>query len=217
MGTASGIQDGGESGSTRSGFMPPVNSTRVARYQSGNTRRTLLIDVYADGADLQEMLQIYRAGIVRGFTTNPTLMRKAGITDYESFAKCVLAEIQDLPISLEVFADDLAEMEREVLAIAGWGQNVFVKIPITNTKGESSVPLVRTLVSAGVRLNVTAVMTEEQVSTVARVLSPKVPSIVSVFGGRIADTGRDPMPIMRNAARTLAENSSARRLWASPR
>jgi transaldolase len=144
-------------------------------------------------------------------------MRRAGITDYESFARCVLAEIQDLPISFEVFADDLAEMERQALAIARWGHNVFVKIPITNTKGEPCVPLVRNLVSAGVRLNVTAIMTEEQVSTVARVLSPKVPSIVSVFAGRIADTGRDPIPVMRNAARTLAEQSSAHLLWASPR
>lgn len=180
-------------------------------------RTALRIDVYADGADLKEMLQTYRVGVVRGFTTNPTLMRKAGVSDYAAFAQSVLAEIRDLPISFEVFADELPEMERQALAISSWGQNVFVKIPVTNTKGESSIPLVRQLVAAGVKLNVTALMTEHQVAAVAEVLSAGLPTIVSVFAGRIADTGRDPMPIMRRAARLISRNPSARLLWASPR
>lgn len=177
----------------------------------------LRIEVYADGADLKEMLQAYRAGVVRGFTTNPTLMRKAGVTDYMAFAQSVLAEIRDLPISFEVFADDFREMARQAFVISSWGENVFVKIPITTTKGDSSIPLVRSLVAAGVKVNVTALMTEQQVAAITEVLSPSVPAIVSVFAGRIADTGRDPMPIMRRSARIVSRNANARLLWASPR
>ena len=194
-----------------------VERTWVAPRRARLTGTGLRTEIYADGADLQEMLQAYRAGVVRGFTTNPTLMRKAGITDYAAFARSVLAEIRNLPISFEVFADDFPEMERQALVISGWGQNVFVKIPITNTKGESSVSLVRNLVAAGVKVNVTAIMTEQQVATVAEVLSPSVLAIVSVFAGRIADTGRDPMPMMRRSAKLVSGNPSARLLWASPR
>ena len=197
--------------------MPVIDKMKVERERSPRTGTGLQIDVYADGADLQEMLQVYRAGAVRGFTTNPTLMHKADVEDYETFARSVLAEIRDLPISFEVFADDFPEMERQALVISSWGPNVFVKIPITNTRGESSVPLVRDLVAAGVKLNITAIMTEKQVATVAPALSPAVAAIVSVFAGRIADTGRDPMPIMRKSAKILYGNQSARLLWASPR
>jgi transaldolase len=197
--------------------MRVADRTEVASRRLPRTEDALRIDVYADGADLEEMLQAYRAGVVRGFTTNPTLMRKAGVGDYEAFAKSVLVEIRDLPISFEVFADDFTEMERQALVISGWGKNVFVKIPITNTKGESSVALVQNLVAAGVKLNITAIMTEPQVTAVAEVLSPSVPAIVSVFAGRIADTGRDPAPMMRRSARFISGNPNARLLWASPR
>jgi len=179
--------------------------------------RDLQIDVFADGADRSEMLATYRAGLVRGFTTNPTLMRKAGISDYEAFAKSVLSEIRDLPISFEAFADEFAEMERQALIIASWGQNVFVKIPITNTRGESSIPLVRRLVAGGVKVNVTALLTVKQVERVADALSPALPAIVSVFAGRIADTGCDPIPVMKRAAQIVGGNPNARLLWASPR
>jgi len=194
-----------------------VEKAEVDRRPSPRGETGLRIEVYADGADLREMLEAYRAGVVRGFTTNPTLMRKAGVTDYAAFARSVLAEIRDLPISFEVFADDFPEMARQALVISSWGENVFVKIPITNTKGESSIPLVRGLVAAGVKVNVTALMTEQQVAAVVEILSPSVPAIVSVFAGRIADTGRDPMPIMRRSARIVSGNANARLLWASPR
>lgn len=197
--------------------MPAMDETTVEPQRSSRARPALRIDVYADGADLQEMLEVYQAGVVRGFTTNPTLMRRAGVADYEAFARSVLAAIRDLPISFEVFADEFPEMERQALVISSWGQNVFVKIPITNTKGESCVPLVQNLVAAGVKLNITAVMTEKQVATVAQELSPSVPAIVSVFAGRIADTGKDPMPIMRRSVKIISRNRSARLLWASPR
>jgi transaldolase len=181
------------------------------------TDHHLKIDIYADGADVKEFVEAYRGGKVRGFTTNPTLMRKAGISDYAAFAKAVLAEIRDLPISFEVFADDFPSMERQARLISSWGQNVFVKIPVTNTSGESSVALVRRLVAADVKLNVTALLTVEQVQQVADALSPGVPAIVSVFAGRVADTGCDPVPIMRRAAEIIRGNPNARLLWASPR
>jgi transaldolase len=194
----------------------------VERFEQEPLRATrsdthLKIDIYADGANLEEFLEAYRGGFVRGFTTNPTLMRKAGVSDYEAFAKSVLAEIRDLPISFEVFADDFPNMERQARLISSWGRNVFVKIPVTNTKGESSVPLVRTLVAADVKLNVTALLTIEQVEQVASALSPAVPAIVSVFAGRIADTGRDPVPMMRRAVEMIRGNPNGRLLWASPR
>jgi transaldolase len=186
--------------------------------KDARTDRRLKIELYADGANLQEFLDAYRGGVVRGFTTNPTLMRKAGVADYESFAKSVLAEIRDLPISFEVFADDFPTMERQAEMISSWGHNVFVKIPVTNTAGESSVPLVRRLVAADVKLNVTALLTVEQVDQVASALDPAVPAIVSLFAGRVADTGRDPVPIMCRAAEIIRGNPDATRLlWASPR
>lgn len=178
---------------------------------------SLRIQLYADGADVREMVAARAAGLVNGFTTNPTLMRKAGVKDYAAFAKEALAAVSDLPISFEVFADDSVEMERQARLIAAWGENVFVKIPITNTRGEASLSLIARLAAAGVKLNITAILTVQQVSDVAAALHPDVPAIVSVFAGRIADTGRDPEPIMRDAARILRSRRKAQLLWASPR
>jgi len=175
------------------------------------------IKIFADGADIKEMKKLYREGIVKGFTTNPTLMRKAGITDYETFAKSVLTEIPDLPISFEVFSDDFEEMEYEARHIASWGENIYVKIPITNTRGESSIPLIEKLSDEGLYLNITAILTVEQVKNVSKVLNPDVKSIVSVFAGRIADTGRDPIPYIKQAISILKINPLAEVLWASPR
>ncbi|MCP2727775.1 transaldolase [Limnofasciculus baicalensis] len=175
------------------------------------------IKLFADGANLDDMLAAYYGGIVQGFTTNPTLMRKAGITDYEAFAREVLTMICDRPISFEVFADDFETMYRQAHKINSWGENVYVKIPITNTKGESAVALVKRLVGDGIKLNVTAILTLDQVQAVNNVLSPYVPAIVSVFAGRIADTGSDPVPIMAQAAQMLKAESQAELLWASPR
>ncbi|MCW9034145.1 MAG: transaldolase [Rhodospirillales bacterium] len=177
----------------------------------------LKIKIFADGADLEEMLKLSSNPLVKGFTTNPTLMRKAGISDYETFAHQVLDKIKDRPVSFEVFADDIDDMEKQALAIASWGDNVNVKIPITNTKGESTVPLVGRLSHAGVQVNVTAMMTNDQVRATADVLHPDVPAIISIFAGRIADTGRDPIPAMREAVSILADRPKAELLWASPR
>jgi transaldolase len=178
----------------------------------------LKIAIYADGADVRDMIAARDGGIVKGFTTNPTLMRKCGVADYAAFAKEALAATGDMPISFEVFADDFDEMERQAKLIATWGNSVFVKIPITNTKGESAVPLIERLAAAGVKLNVTAILTLEQVrAVVVDALNPDVPAIVSVFAGRIADTGRDPVPLMREAAAICAEKPKAELLWASPR
>ena len=177
----------------------------------------LKIRIFADGADKSGMLEMYRNPVIRGFTTNPTLMRKAGVRDYEAFARDILAAIPDRPISLEVLADEFVEMERQARAIASWADNAFVKIPVTNTRGESSLPLVRELALEGVKLNVTAILTLEQVAWVARALNPKVPAVVSVFAGRIADTGVDPMPEMRESKKLLAGLPQAELLWASVR
>ncbi len=177
----------------------------------------LRIDLYADGADVRDMVAARASGIVKGFTTNPTLMRKSGVNDYEAFAKDALKAVSGLPISFEVFADDFAEMERQALLISKWGQSVFVKIPITNTKGESSIPLIKRLSSAGVKLNITAILTVEQVRDVVNVLDANVPAIVSVFAGRIADTGRDPVPLMKCCAEIVRNRPKAQLLWASPR
>jgi transaldolase len=175
------------------------------------------IKLYADGANLTDMLTAYREGLVQGFTTNPTLMRKAGVTDYEAFAREVLTLIPDLPISFEVFADEFDLMYQQASKINRWGENVFVKIPITNTKGESLIPLIKMLVADGIKLNITAILTLEQVKAVNYALDASVPAIVSVFAGRIADTGCDPVPIMQKAAQMLREASQAELLWASPR
>jgi transaldolase len=177
----------------------------------------LHVKLFADGADINDMKKAYKEGIVKGFTTNPTLMRKANVMDYEAFAKEVLREITDLPISFEVFSDEFDVMERQARKIASWGQNVNVKIPITNTKGESSVGLIRRLSGDGIALNVTAILTLEQVEAVAEAISLETNTIVSVFAGRIADTGRDPVPYMQKAADILKSNRNAELLWASSR
>jgi transaldolase len=176
------------------------------------------IKIFADGASLPSMLESARDPRIAGFTTNPTLMRKAGISDYRAFAKEVLAAIQDRPISFEVFADDTSEMRRQAREIATWGGNVYVKIPVTNTKREPTTELVRELAGAGVKLNVTAICTLAQVRDVAQALKGGAPSVISVFAGRIADTGRDPIPLMKEAlAICRAAGKSIELLWASPR
>lgn len=177
----------------------------------------LRIAIYADGADTRDMIVARDGGIVSGFTTNPTLMRKSGVADYAAFAREALAATGGMPISFEVFADEFEEMERQAKLIATWGDSVYVKIPVTNTKGESAVPLIGRLAVAGVKLNVTAILTLEQVRMVVAALHPDVPAIVSVFAGRIADTGRDPVPLMREAAAICATKPKAQLLWASPR
>jgi transaldolase len=181
------------------------------------TTRDFRIAIYADGADVREMVAARDAGVVKGFTTNPTLMRKVGITDYAAFAKEALAATGDMPISFEVFADEFDEMERQAKLISTWGEPVFVKIPITNTKGESSIPLIQRLSAAGVKLNITAILTLQQVREVVDALDPNTPAIVSVFAGRIADTGVDPVPLMQEAAAICAAKPKAELLWASPR
>jgi transaldolase len=176
------------------------------------------IKIFADGASLPSMLESARDPRISGFTTNPTLMRKAGISDYRAFAKEVLAAITDRPISFEVFADDTSEMRRQAREIATWGANVYVKIPVTNTRREPTTDLVRELAGAGVKLNVTAICTVAQVREVARALEGGAPSVVSVFAGRIADTGRDPIPLMQESlAVCRAAGKSVELLWASPR
>jgi transaldolase len=177
----------------------------------------LKVKIFADGADVKGMVEMYGKPFVKGFTTNPTLMRKAGITDYRGFAKEVLAAIPDRPISFEVFSDDFAQMERQAKEIASWGKNVNVKIPVTNTQGEPAYKLIRALASAGIKLNVTAVFTLEQVRDVMAHLDAKTPAYVSVFAGRIADTGRDPMPLMAAAHALVHTQPHAELIWASPR
>jgi transaldolase len=177
----------------------------------------LNIKIFADGADHRGMLEMYGKPWVAGFTTNPTLMRKAGVADYRAFAKAILAEIRDRPISFEVFADEFPEMERQAREIQSWGDNVYVKIPVMNTRRQPSYDLVRALSSTGVKLNVTALLTLEQVREVAKALDAGTPSIVSVFAGRIADTGVDPVPVMRDALQVIAATPNAELLWASPR
>ena len=181
------------------------------------TLSTLKIHIYADGADKAGILELYAKPYIKGLTTNPTLMKKAGIKDYEAFAKDVLLTVTAKPISLEVFSNDFSEMKRQALKIAGWGKNVYVKIPITNSRGETAIPLIRELSHQGVQLNITAILTLEQVRAVAAALDPKVPSVVSIFAGRIADTGVDPMPIMRESRKILAGQPKAELLWASVR
>lgn len=182
-----------------------------------STLKELKVKLFADGADKAGMLQLNANPLIQGMTTNPTLMRKAGLTDFEAFAKDILQSITVKPISFEVFSDEFPEMRRQALKINGWAKNVYVKIPITNTRGESSLPLVRELARDGVKINVTAMLTPEQVAGVAQALDPEVPAIVSVFAGRIADTGVDPMPHMRDAKQKLAGLPQAELLWASVR
>jgi transaldolase len=177
----------------------------------------LRINLYADGADIGSILRLYQNPMIKGFTTNPTLMRKAGISDYEDFARSLLEKVPDRPISLEVFADDMKTMAVQARKISAWGENVNVKIPVTNTKGETTTPLIRELASEGIALNITAILTERQVERVAEALCPEIPAIVSVFAGRIADTGVDPIPIMKNSLAALRTLPKAQLLWASPR
>ena len=181
------------------------------------TRESLKVKLFADGADLAGMIEMASKPFISGLTTNPTLMRKAGITDYVNFAKEVLKEIQTKPVSFEVFSDELQEMKIQGDKIASWGENVYVKVPITNTRGESTKPVVKYLANKGVKVNVTALMTKAQVVGILEVLNPDVESYVSVFAGRIADTGRDPMPIMRDCVQMLAQNRKSELIWASPR
>jgi transaldolase len=179
--------------------------------------KALKIQIFADGADIKAMREAAANPLIRGFTTNPTLMRSAGVSDYKAFAQEVLQAIPDRPISFEVFADDFPTMEQQAREIASWGKNVYVKIPVSNTKGDFAGPLIATLSRAGVKLNVTAVMTLEQVSRIGEALSESVPAVVSVFAGRIADTGRDPVPHMKKALEILRNRPKAELLWASPR
>jgi transaldolase len=179
--------------------------------------QNLRVKIFADGADKAGMLNLNANPVIQGMTTNPTLMRKAGIQNYEAFAKDILTTVTSKPISFEVFSDEFPEMKRQALKIASWQKNVYVKIPITNTRGESSLPLVRQLASDGVRLNITAILTLEQVRATAEALNPAVPSVVSVFAGRIADTGRDPSPLMRKCLGLLEGQPQAELLWASVR
>jgi transaldolase len=179
--------------------------------------KPLRIKIFADGADRKGMLEMYKNPLVSGFTTNPTLMRKVGLTDYRAFAKSILEDIRDRPISFEVFADEFPEMERQALEIKSWGENVYVKIPVTNTKREAAYELIRRLSNAGVQLNVTALMTLEQVRAVGDALKGGAPSVVSVFAGRVADTGIDPVPLMSEALSILKVAKQAELLWASPR
>lgn len=177
----------------------------------------LRIKLYADGSEEKEMLALNGIPYIKGFTTNPTLMHKAGVTDYTTFAKKILIAIPDKPISFEVFADDFVEMERQARLIASWGKNVYAKIPIMNTKGESSAPLVKTLSDDGIKLNVTMILTSEQVQIATDALSASTPSIISVFAGRIADVGVDPIPVMRASKDITATKSAIELLWASTR
>lgn len=177
----------------------------------------LKVKLFADGADLAGMKEMAANPLIKGFTTNPTLMRKAGIADYKAFARDVLQAIPDRPVSFEVFADAFDEMESQAFEIASWGPNVNVKIPVMNTKREFSGPLIERLSRAGVVVNVTALMTPEQVERVTERLDARTPAIISVFAGRVADTGRDPLPIMAQAVRTMKAKPKAELIWASPR
>jgi transaldolase len=181
------------------------------------TLEQLTVQIFADGANVASMLELYARPYIRGLTTNPTLMRRAGISNYRSFAHEVLSQIKDKPISFEVLTDDIPTMEREALEIASWADNVFVKIPVTNTRRESCAALISSLARRQVKLNVTAIMTLDQVRAVASALSPATPSYVSVFAGRIADTGIDPLPVMAQALELLRGNANARLMWASSR
>lgn len=181
------------------------------------TRDDFKIKIFADGADINGMREEYKKGYVSGFTTNPTLMKKAGVKDYESFAKEIAKEITDLPLSFEVFSDDFESMEKEARKIGSWGDNVYIKIPVTNTKGESTVSLIKNLSSEGFKLNITAILTMQQAENVVKALTPNIDAYVSVFAGRIADTGVDPMPIMKEAADICRSVAGVESLWASTR
>ncbi len=179
--------------------------------------RDLRVKIFSDGADLESILEAHAAGIVRGFTTNPTLMARAGITNYLAFAQEVLRNVTDMPVSFEVFSDEFNAMRRQAQVLAALAENVYVKIPITNTRRESAAPLIRDLAAQGFKLNITAILPLHQVEEVAAALNPDVPAIVSVFAGRIADSGRDPLPFMERSLEILKPLPKAELLWASPR
>ena len=182
-----------------------------------STATSLNIKIFADGADRDGIMEMYKNPQIAGFTTNPTLMRKAGIKDYRVFAQDILKEISDRPISFEVFSDEFVEMERQAMEIASWGDNVYVKIPVTNTRGETSYDLTRRLSAKGVKVNVTAMMSLSQVRQVGEAIEGGAPCCVSVFAGRVADTGRDPVPMMAAAVELLRPYANAELIWASPR
>ena len=177
----------------------------------------LRVKIFADGADKSAMIEMHAKSYIKGLTTNPTLMKKAGITDYRAFCKDILLHIKDKPLSFEVFSDDFDEMERQATEIASWGDNVYVKIPVMNTARQTSYQLIKRLTSEGIKVNVTALMTLAQVRDVVAVLEPTVPSYVSVFAGRVADTGVDPVPLMSAAVELLKIAPAAELIWASPR
>jgi len=181
------------------------------------TTHPRLIDIYADGADLQGIITLNNDPLISGITTNPTLMRKAGIQNYSVFAREMLSHVTEKPVSLEVFADSLDDMHRQAETIAGWGSNVFVKIPVTNSLGESTAPIIKSLSTAGVKLNITAIMTASQVNNLLPSLGSPTPAILSVFAGRIADTGRDPVPVLCAVRDLLQFHPHLRLLWASVR
>jgi transaldolase len=179
--------------------------------------RALRVKIFADGADKAGMLAMARQPYIAGFTTNPTLMRKAGISDYRAFAKEILAEISDRPISFEVFSDEFSEMERQATEVASWGKNVYVKVPVTNTRGEPSLDLIQRLSRRRIKLNVTALTHVRQVAEVSAALGDHAPSCISVFAGRVADTGRDPIPIMTESLAAMRAHTNQELIWASPR
>jgi transaldolase len=187
------------------------------RHDASGRLSNLRVHIYADGANKADMLEMYEKPYIRGFTTNPTLMRKAGISDYATFAKDIVASIPDRPISFEVFSDDFTEMEAQAAVIAGWGENVFVKIPVTNTQGESACRVVRSLSRNGVKLNITALTTLKQVRDVTDAVRGGADCFVSVFAGRVADTGRDPVALMTAALEIMQLAPRSRLIWASPR
>jgi transaldolase len=196
--------------------------TTAARVHGNKAVSTTLrgrrrVAVFADGASIADMVAAMRLGVVAGFTTNPTLMAKAGVSDYEAFGREALKIVREMPISFEVLADDLPQMERQARKLASWGDNVYVKVPISTTSGESTLDLVRGLSRDGLKINITAVLTLDQVRRVVNSVSSDTPAICSIFAGRIADTGIDPMPVMREAVRLCAVKPELRVLWASPR
>jgi transaldolase len=197
--------------------MRPATAPGQTTLQFAHPLQHLAVKIFADGADRMGMLNLYESPLIAGMTTNPTLMRKAGISDYEGYARDILSVVMDKPISFEVFSDEPAEMRRQAIRIASWAPNVYVKIPITNTRGESMAPLVSTLAEEGIKLNVTAILALQQVRSVSEALSESVPAVVSVFAGRIADSGRDPEPLMRASKCLLETRPLAELLWASVR
>lgn len=182
-----------------------------------NSTNPFKVALYADGANKEQMLARYHQGLAQGFTTNPTLMAKAGIRDYAGFAKDILKTIQKLPISFEVFSDDFEEMEKQAIEINSWGDNVNVKIPITNTKAEPSLRLIRRLFDLKMKLNITALFTDQQLKGLREIMKPTDDAIISIFAGRIADTGIDPVPVMKKAVQDFSSYSGSKILWASPR